>query len=67
MIQIMGLRKVGTEKPQQFELIYKDLKKNSDKGYLMTTKYDTESALRTVLNGCGMAESTINTLFQRAK
>jgi hypothetical protein len=62
MIQIMGLRKVGTEKPQQFELIYKDLKKNSDKGYLMTT-----SALRTVLNGCGMAESTINTLFQRAK
>jgi hypothetical protein len=66
MIEIMGLRKVGKEQPQQFELVYQDLEKGTDKGYLMTTKYDTEPALRTVLRGCGIAEADIDTLFQRA-
>jgi hypothetical protein len=66
MIQIIGLRIVGTEHPQQFELAYKDFEKATVKGCLITTKYGSESVLRTALKDCGVAESVIEALFQNA-
>ena len=66
MIQIIGVRIVGTEHPHQFELAYKDLEKATDKGYLVTTKYGTESMLRAALEDCEVAESVIDALFQNA-
>ena len=66
MIQTIGVRIVGTEHPQQFELAYKDFEKATDKGYLVTTKYGTESVLRTAMKDCGVAEAVIDALFQNA-
>jgi hypothetical protein len=66
MIQILGVRIVGTEHPQQFELGYKDFEQDTGKGYLVTTKHGTEPVLRAALQGCGVAESVIDALFQNA-
>ena len=66
MNQIIGVRIVGTEHRQKFELACKDFEKVTDKGYLITTKYGTESVLRTTLKNCGVAESVIDALFQNA-
>jgi hypothetical protein len=66
MIQIIGVRIVGDEHPRQFELAYKDFEKTTAKGYLITTKYGTESVLRRTLKDCAVNESVIDALFQNA-
>lgn len=65
MYQILALRKVGNTDPQQFEVLLKDTE-NTTRGYLMTTKYGTESELRMRLNEAGMPQSDINQLFLQA-
>ena len=67
MIQIHGVIKIGTEQPQQFQLTYKDLEKENQKGYLLTTKYGTEEQLRDVLASCDVPEGEIDGYFARAQ
>jgi hypothetical protein len=62
MYQVLNLRKVGTEQPQLFELVLKDLENNTP-GYFQTTKFGTEPQLREVLTESGIEEAEINRLF----
>jgi hypothetical protein len=66
MIKILGPRRVGTEQPQQFELVYRDFE-NASQGYFQTTMYGTEAVLRASLQQCEVAEVDINNLFQHAR
>jgi hypothetical protein len=66
MIQIIGVRLIGIEHPQRFELGYKDFQEDTDKGCLVTTKYGTEPVLRTAMKNSGVDEAVIEALFQNA-
>jgi len=67
MIQIKALRKADNDDPPQFELIYVDLEKEKEEGYLQEAKYKSEAYLRDLLRSGGVAEDTINQSFERAK
>ena len=66
MIQVHNLRRVGTEKPEEFELTFKDLE-NKNEGYYETIVYGTESYVGTVLRNGGIAAPTIDSLFKNAR
>jgi len=60
------LRRVGNEKPEEFELAFKDLE-NKNEGYYQTIVYGTEAYLREALRNCGIAAPAIENLFRNAR
>lgn len=67
MIQIVRLRKLGTEQPELFEFVYKDPARAKGKGYFQTTKIGTEEQIRAMMHELGMATDAINERFQGAQ
>jgi hypothetical protein len=62
----INLRKVGNEKPEEFELTFKDLEIKSE-DYYETIVYGTESYVWTVLRNGGIAALAIENLFRNAR
>jgi hypothetical protein len=66
MIQVHSLRRVGNERPEEFELAFKDLVNRSE-GYYQTIVYGTESYLQTVMRNSGIPGPAIDNLFRNAR
>lgn len=68
MIRIIGMRKTNDAKDPIFQLAYVDLEKQNEmKGYVMDTRYATESEFRLLLPSTGMTDAVIDQLFASAQ
>jgi hypothetical protein len=64
--QVLNIHKVPGTEPPEYELFVKDIK-NTMHGYIGTTKYGTEEAVRKALARGGMSAQEIDDVFRRAK
>lgn len=65
MLRVLSLRQIADTDPQEFELVYKDLK-NAKSTYLWASLTSTEAAVREMLLENEMSESDIDKLFHDA-
>ena len=65
MLRVVSLRKVGSEDPQEYELLLKDLD-DKDAVHISQSNYGSEPQLRAKLKHCGMPDAEINKWFEKA-
>jgi hypothetical protein len=64
--KVLNIHRVPGSDPPEFDLFVKETK-NTKRGYIGTTKYGTEEAMRKVLLCGGMSAQEIDDVFRRAK
>ena len=64
--QVLNIHRVPGSEPPEYDIFVKDMK-NTMRGYIGTTKYGTEEAMRITLAHGGMSLQEIDDVFRRAK
>jgi hypothetical protein len=67
MIRDVKIRKASSDHPALFEVGYFDLERADEAGYVRTTKYGTEAAMRALLVSVGVSNEEIDEYFEIAK
>lgn len=63
MVRDVSVRKASGDHPPLFEVGYYDLERADETGYLRTTKYGNEAAMKAVLVSVGVSSEEIDEHF----